>query len=351
MDHEAIRHKLSEFIDGAVTPGEKAAIEQHLKDCFECADALAELRKTIEHIHLVEEVEAPAWMTQKIMAIVREEKGAETGLWKRVFSPFFMKFPVQAVAVLFLSVTVFYLYSSMHPEEKYAEPPMGHFAQQESHDRSRDALKQQAPEITGRREKTMSQKPSHKALDMKYEYEKPSPPMPEDRAIASAPAQGAKQPLASGKAEALGKRSTEPQATKRSLMAEQAAPAAGAVQRGKVKGDGARKKQKSGKSLPLDKEGDALLDITEHFIKVDLPQAMKKKGLQYYTRRFDTGFTDIEWMVRTEAFRTNACSNRYVVDVDFSGMLSKYLYCYDQSRIRLIGFYEFQRNTWHEMKP
>ena len=70
MDHNDIRHKLSEYIDGSVTAEEKSYIEEHLKTCSACSDALHELQKTVEHIKTVEEVEPPAWMTQKIMANV-----------------------------------------------------------------------------------------------------------------------------------------------------------------------------------------------------------------------------------------------------------------------------------------
>jgi hypothetical protein len=231
MDHNDIRHKLSEFIDGAITPGEKADIEQHLKTCTECSEALRELRKTIEHIHAVEQVDSPAWMTQKIMTKVREEAEEKKGLWQRVFAPFFTLFPVQAVAVLFLSVTVFYIYTTMHPAEKYAEAPIERIAKQEAHEQSRDALKQKAPEITERREKKVAQGPDYKSLDMKYEYEKPAPPMPLEQPAASAPAPAKREAkmYAQDKTD-LEKRSASPRAESvaPSLMAKQAAPSAGA---------------------------------------------------------------------------------------------------------------------------
>ncbi|NTW59974.1 MAG: DUF2275 domain-containing protein, partial [Nitrospirae bacterium] len=120
MDHNEIRHKLSEYIDGAVTPQEQAAIDEHLKACTTCADALAELRKTIEQVKQIEEIEAPAWMTRKIMANVRAEAGEKKGLFQRLFYLLAVKLPIQAAAVLFLTVTVYYIYSSMHPADKYA---------------------------------------------------------------------------------------------------------------------------------------------------------------------------------------------------------------------------------------
>ena len=81
MEHEDIRHRLSEYLDRSVTAEEAAAIEAHLKTCQQCKDALHELQKTLEHIKSVEEIEPPAWMTQKIMTTVRAE--AERNLARR----------------------------------------------------------------------------------------------------------------------------------------------------------------------------------------------------------------------------------------------------------------------------
>ena len=350
MDHNDIRHKLSEFIDGAITPVEKADIEQHLKICTECANALRELRKTIEHIHEIEEVESPAWMTQKIMAKVRAEQDAKNTLWQRFFVPIFMTEPIRAVAVLFLSVTVFYIYMTMHPAEKYAEAPMERLAKQEAQDPSRDTQIQKAPEIAERREKKVAQEPAYKSLDMKYEYEKPSPPVPQKQPAASAPAptKGEAQMYARDKAD-MEKRLAAPRAAAPSMLAEQAAPSAGAAQPTEDKHATASEGRKVKKASATDKEADIQLDITEHFAKVDLPGKMKIKGLTYRTRKFEKDIEELRWMQGSSAYRSKACSNRYVVDVDLSGKLSKYLYCYDQARITLLGVYELKDGAWTEV--
>jgi hypothetical protein len=350
MNHEEIRHKLSEYIDGAITAGERAEIEQHLKTCTECTDALHELKKTIDHIREIEEVESPAWMTQKIMAKVREEKEAKNSLWQRYFAPIFKTLPVQAVAVLFLSVTVFYIYTTMHPSEKYAEAPKEQFAKQEAHDTSRNAHKHKAPENTEHRENKVAQEPDYKSLDMKYEYEKPAPPVPQDRTVASAPApaKGESQMYARDKADRE-KRAAAPRAVAPSMMAEQAAPSAGAVQPTEDKRATASEAPKAKKAIATDKEADVQLDITEHFVKVDLPWKMKVKGLTYRTRKFEKDIEDLRWMLDTNAYRSKQCTERYVVDVDLSGKLSKYLYCYDRAHIILLGVFELKNGTWSAM--
>lgn len=188
MEHNDIRHKLSEYLDGVVTAGEKAEIEEHLKTCSRCSDALAELRKTIEAVRQIEEEEPPAWMTSKIMARVRAESEQNKGVFQRLFYPLAIKIPLQTVAVLFLAVTVFSIYRSIQPEMRYAETPAP-----VSETKKEAPSPEKATGAIGRAEgpsprKRAPQAPEYKSLDMKYAYEKPAPPAPEDH-TASAPEQ------------------------------------------------------------------------------------------------------------------------------------------------------------------
>jgi len=161
---------LSEYIDGAVTPGEKAAIEEHLASCPECSVAREELQKAVQHLRDREDVEAPPWLTQKIMATVREEAEQKTGLLRTLFFPLRIKLPLQAVAVLFLAVTALYVSQSIQPTMRIAEGP--------------------TDEMTGRLERPAPEQPrsrEQKALDMKYAYEPVPPPVPREGALPSSP--------------------------------------------------------------------------------------------------------------------------------------------------------------------
>lgn len=186
MDHNEIRHKLSEYLDGAVTAGEKAGIEEHLKTCSRCSDALAELRKTTETVRQVEEAEPPAWMTSKIMARVHAEAEQKKSVFKRLFYPLAIKVPLQTVAVLFLVVTAFYIYRSIQPESRYTEAPAPMFeAKKEAPfpGKTKGAL-DRAEEPSARQK--APQAPEYRSLDMKYAYEKPAPPAPKEEAAGTA---------------------------------------------------------------------------------------------------------------------------------------------------------------------
>ncbi|HWR58497.1 MAG TPA: DUF2275 domain-containing protein, partial [Thermodesulfovibrionales bacterium] len=89
----------------------------------ECAAALAEMKKVIEHVRDLEAVEPPAWMTQKIMARVREEARSRKGILHRLFYPLNIKLPIEAVAALLVVGLALYIYRDIRPEMRLAKAP------------------------------------------------------------------------------------------------------------------------------------------------------------------------------------------------------------------------------------
>jgi hypothetical protein len=228
MEHNDIRHRLSEYIDGSVTGEERAAIEAHLKTCLQCSSALEELRKTVEHIKTIEEIEPPAWMTQKIMATVRAEAELKKDFIHRFFFPLHIKLPIQAIAVLFLAVTGFYIYQNIQPASRLSEAPTRELATRNEAPPARTTQDKLAKaDGSGIRSKKVQQSPEYKALDMKQEYEKPSPPVPEGKAAvpAPAPARPAEQPVLAKQEAASGNMAAAPQAGAPAMMKEHNAAA------------------------------------------------------------------------------------------------------------------------------
>ena len=126
MDHESIRNKLSAYLDGAVTPVEKAQIEKHLAECDVCRESFQELAKTVRHLRNLGELEAPPWLSARIMARVREEAGREKGLLHRLFqAPLRWRISVEAVALVFLSVTGYLVYRNVSSELPQIAPLSG----------------------------------------------------------------------------------------------------------------------------------------------------------------------------------------------------------------------------------
>ena len=232
MDHNSIRHKLSEYIDGAVSQEEKAWIEEHLKICEKCSDALRELQKTIEHVRQTDEVEPPAWMTQKIMAKAREIERKKS-FSEKLYSAFVVKLPVKAAAVVFLAAIAFYMYRDIRPQ-KLSEAPIPEAAvKNEAAPPARAKSKQFGPKDSALRSKQVPQSPEYKALDMKPEYEKPAPSIPLERFAASGPA-AARPEGSSQKQAVLEKRAAAP-----TIEPEKAAPSSGMMAKSKFQQEAA----------------------------------------------------------------------------------------------------------------
>ncbi|MDA8099381.1 MAG: DUF2275 domain-containing protein [Nitrospiraceae bacterium] len=347
MNHNDIRHKLSEYIDESVTGAEKATIEEHLKTCADCSEALRELRKTIEQVKQIEEVEAPAWMASKIMAKVRDEEGQKKSFWQRFLVPLFTYRPAQAVAVLFIAVISYYIYTNLNPAAKYSEEPVAKLSQREAPVEMPD---KRIPKPSQQPEKKIAQEPAFRSLDMKYEYEKTAAPKPREEppAAAPAPAQEESRPLKDEMDKNMFTEAPKAKALPPPAMPEQAAPAGSTLVRGSAAAEKAEPRAAT-KAPASENDAEARQAVTEHFANVDLPKTMKVKGLSFTTHGLQAGHPDLEWMQKTSVFLTKQCEKRYVIDVDLSGSLSKYLYCYDHRRVLLLGIFEFRNDTWSEI--
>lgn len=124
MECGEVQKRLSAYIEKAVSPKQKAFIDAHLKGCKRCKQALADLKKAVEYVQKLEEVEPPAWLVQKVMAQVRSEAEAKRGIWQRLFSPFHIKIPLEALALVLVAVGTIYIFKAMEPEMRIAQAPV-----------------------------------------------------------------------------------------------------------------------------------------------------------------------------------------------------------------------------------
>jgi hypothetical protein len=109
MDHEEIRLSLAAYLDNAVSGEEKEEIKRHLGMCGGCRGKIADLELTVRYLKSVPEAEPPSWMTEKIMAVVRNEATQKNSLWRSFIFPLHVKLPIEAFAVIFLCITGYYL--------------------------------------------------------------------------------------------------------------------------------------------------------------------------------------------------------------------------------------------------
>jgi len=123
MNCSEIQQKLSAFIDGIVSSEEKTFIEDHLKSCSKCSESLEDLRKTVDYVQRLDDIEPPDWLRQKIIAGIRPETELKKGILKKLFYPLHVKLPIEAAAIIFIAITALYIFRTIQPEVKIAKAP------------------------------------------------------------------------------------------------------------------------------------------------------------------------------------------------------------------------------------
>lgn len=118
MECSKIREKLSDYIEGLVSPEEKGLIDEHLMSCEMCGESLSDLRKTVNYAENLEEIEPPSWLTERIMTKVRSESQPKKGMLKKLFYPLHIKLPIEAIAALLVVVISIYMFRAFSPEIK-----------------------------------------------------------------------------------------------------------------------------------------------------------------------------------------------------------------------------------------
>lgn len=360
MEHNDIRHKLSEYIDGAVTAEERAAIEAHIAACAGCSDALRELRKTVEHLRASEEIEPPPWLTQKIMAQVREAAEGKKSFFRALQKHFALLRPIRVVIVLFLVVTAYSVYMTVPVREKLAEPPVEVASGKASPDRARQGTQeQQAPqqERVMRRKQKLQQEPAYRSLDMKYSYEKPALPEPaapaetESLRAPTAPEQspqhrsiGAGRPLPPPAAPMPpAKDKLESEATGPSSIMRFSSPA----EPGRAGHD--RPSATEGlRDLGQEEAGNGQSErrrLIEHFLANDLPADGNVIKPVVSVRPVLPASPELRSL--GEPVRTNVqlCGKTYLVEWEIAEKIRRYYYCYGPE-IVLLGKYEFSDGKW-----
>jgi Predicted integral membrane protein (DUF2275)/Putative zinc-finger len=115
MEHSEIKEKLSAYMDDALTEADRIEIGRHIGTCKECSNTLSGLKKTVSSIKALEEVEPPAWLTQKIMAGIKKEAVHKKSIFERFFFPLHIKLPLEAFALIAIGVTTYFMYRTIIP--------------------------------------------------------------------------------------------------------------------------------------------------------------------------------------------------------------------------------------------
>jgi hypothetical protein len=252
MKCQDIQQKLSAYAEGIVPHKEKILIEEHLKSCLKCNESLASLRKTIDYVHSLEDVEPPAWLTQKVMAKIKAEAKPKKGILQKLFYPLHIKLPIETVATALVVVLTIYIFKAIQPEMKLAQAPSEHetvIARSPSKidDEATSKEKIAPPLARNDRKKLLPSSPSlEKATPLAPSLEKTTPSLPPlGKTIPSSPplekgGKGgfeAEQPVPAKKPMVMDNLEEAPQAPAQIAKQNEVRPSAGAVTKEEAKTD------------------------------------------------------------------------------------------------------------------
>jgi hypothetical protein len=99
-------------------------VSDHLAACARCRQELAALAECQGLVSALPPVEPPAGFTTRVMAEVRDA-AHRPAIWRRLFSPLQVKLPLQATAVILISVLAVFIYQkeSRQRQSTNTDPP------------------------------------------------------------------------------------------------------------------------------------------------------------------------------------------------------------------------------------
>jgi hypothetical protein len=138
VNYHETRDWLSPYLDEALSADERARIDAHLQDCTECRGELDRFRQTLTLLHWLDPPRAPVGFVERVLAQAQPLPWYRRWL-ARVFLPLPVKLPIEAAALVMLSIGAVYLFqrtpelrqaareetpqATVRPETRTSPPP------------------------------------------------------------------------------------------------------------------------------------------------------------------------------------------------------------------------------------
>jgi len=111
--HIEIQRRLPAYCGGDLEPAERQLVEQHLSGCPACRAELTDLQTALRLIRSTPEVDPPPWLTARVMSRIRTQQTEKRSWLQRLFFPLQVKLPLEAIALLMICVSGYYLTHSV----------------------------------------------------------------------------------------------------------------------------------------------------------------------------------------------------------------------------------------------
>jgi anti-sigma factor RsiW len=110
MDHAQAQSSFSDYVDGTLPPGERAAVEQHLAACIQCRTELEGFRRTLGALGKLKGAAPPSLLPDIKQQIYRRSRG-------RFFAPrwkLFGRIPFEWVSLATIIAMLVYYLAMLH---------------------------------------------------------------------------------------------------------------------------------------------------------------------------------------------------------------------------------------------
>lgn len=98
--HEEIEAKLSDYVEGSLPASEAAAVEEHLRGCAACTEALAAVKETVSALSGLHKIPAPPHFERDVAETIRRRSGGRF-FGRRAFGD---RVPLELLAILALGL-------------------------------------------------------------------------------------------------------------------------------------------------------------------------------------------------------------------------------------------------------
>jgi anti-sigma factor RsiW len=98
--HEEIEAKLSDFVEGSLSAKEAAAVEEHVRGCASCTEALAGVKETVNALSGLHKIPAPPHFERDVADKIRRRSGGRF-FGRRAFGD---RVPLELLAIVVLAL-------------------------------------------------------------------------------------------------------------------------------------------------------------------------------------------------------------------------------------------------------
>jgi hypothetical protein len=106
MDCEQVRNLLSDLLDGSLPDDVRTGVNGHLQECLPCRAEREGLEDTLHALRTLPAGKAPAELLERVRRGIAREQARGAPLWKRLFLPAHIKIPLEAAAVVLITLLV-----------------------------------------------------------------------------------------------------------------------------------------------------------------------------------------------------------------------------------------------------